>query len=66
MFMCDGGILSFNTHYSYTFDLRWADLLANTKFNTMITTKLQTLPIGKFVNKSLAVQKSDFKKKLVS
>ena len=26
--------MGFNTYYSYTFDLQWADLLGNTKFTT--------------------------------
>ena len=28
MFMHDGGVLGFNSHYSYVFDTQWADLLA--------------------------------------
>ena len=28
MFMRDGGVLGFNAHHSYTFDLQWDDLLA--------------------------------------
>ena len=28
VFMCDGGVLGFNSHYSYVFDTQWADLLA--------------------------------------
>ena len=30
IFMCDGGILGFKCHYSYVFDIQWADLLAFT------------------------------------
>ena len=26
--MRDGGVLGFNSHYSYVFDTQWADLLA--------------------------------------
>ena len=29
MFMRDGGVLGFNSHYSYVFDTEWADLLAH-------------------------------------
>ena len=29
MFMRDGGVLGFNSHYSYVFDTQWADLLAH-------------------------------------
>ena len=28
VFMHDGGVLGFNSHYSYVFDMQWADLLA--------------------------------------
>ena len=28
VFMRDGGVLGFNSHYSYVFDMQWADLLA--------------------------------------
>ena len=65
MFMCDGGVLGFNTHYSYTFDLQWDDLLANTKFTVdkaTIITKLQNCPIQKIVNKPPAVQQSELRK----
>ena len=27
--MRDGGVLDFNSHYSYVFDIQWADLLAH-------------------------------------
>ena len=29
VFMRDGGVLGFNSHYSYVFDTQWADLLAH-------------------------------------
>ena len=29
VFMRDGGVLGFNSHYSYVFDIQWADLLAH-------------------------------------
>ena len=29
MFMRDGGVLGFNSHYSYVFDTQWTDLLAH-------------------------------------
>ena len=55
--MRDGGVLGFNTRYSYTIDLQctWADLLVNIKFiadKTEVITKLQQCPIQKFINKS--------------
>ena len=34
MFMRDGGMLGFNSHYSYVFDTQWADLLAH--INTIV------------------------------
>ena len=64
-FLPDGGVLGFNTHYSYTFDLRWDDLLINTKFTAdkaEVITKLQQCPIQKFVNKSRAAQKLELMK----
>ena len=33
VFMRDGGVLGFNSHYSYVFDMQWADLL--TPINTI-------------------------------
>jgi len=63
--MRDGGVLGFNTHYSYTFDFQWADFLVNTKFavdKMEVITKLQKCPIQQFVNKSLAAQQSDLRK----
>ena len=33
VFMCDGGVLGFNSHYTYVFDTQWADLL--TPINTI-------------------------------
>ena len=31
--MHDGGVLGFNSHYSYVFDTQWADLLAHINTN---------------------------------
>ncbi|XP_065898927.1 uncharacterized protein [Dysidea avara] len=55
MFMRDGGVLGFNTHYSYTFDLQWTDLFVNINFSVgkeEIISKLQNCPIKEFINKS--------------
>ena len=56
VFMCDGGVLGFNSHYSYVFDTQWADLL--TPINT-IEDKAATIeqlnrrvPCDKFVHLS--------------
>jgi len=59
MFMRDGGVLAFNTHYSYTFDLQWTDLFANVKFTidkAEIISKLQNCPFSEFINISRADQ----------
>ena len=34
VFMCDGGVLGFNSHYSYVFDIQWADLLTHISSTT--------------------------------
>ena len=55
VFMRDGGVLGFNSHYSYVFDTQWADLL--THVNT-IKDKADTIerlirfPCDKFVHLS--------------
>jgi len=63
--MCDGGVLGFTTQYSYTFDVQWANLLANATFTrgkNEIIVKLQQYPFQQFVNKSPAEQELDLKK----
>ena len=55
MFMRDGGVLGFNIHYSYTFDLQWTDLFVNINFSVgkaEIISKLQNCPIKEFISKS--------------
>jgi len=64
-FMHNGGVLGFNTRYSYTFDMEWANLLANTKFTvdkSEIIRKLQECPLQEFMYKPPIVQESDLKK----
>ena len=54
----DGGVLGFNSHYSYMFDTQWADLLApiNTtkdKADTCIIQRLNSsIACNKFVHLS--------------
>jgi len=55
MFMRDGGILAFKTHYSYSFDLEWADLFIEGNFTVdkgQIISKLKKWPIQEFISKS--------------
>ncbi|XP_065913765.1 uncharacterized protein [Dysidea avara] len=61
IFMRDGGILGFNTHYSYTFDKQWADIFIDTNFTGAkfeIISKLEQWPIKQFIGKSRAKQLS--------
>ncbi|XP_065886728.1 uncharacterized protein [Dysidea avara] len=65
LFMREGGVLGFNTHYSYTFDLQWADVLGNTQLTVdkvKVVTKLQKFPIQQFINQSPAEQELTLKK----
>ena len=60
--------MGFNTYYSYTFDLQWADLLGNTKFTTdktKVLIKLQKCPIQQIVNNFLTVQQCELRKAVV-
>ena len=56
VFMRDGGVLGFNSHYSYVFDTQWADLLA--PINTIqgkagIVQRLnRAFPCNKFIHLS--------------
>ena len=54
VFMCDGGVLGFNSYYLYVFDTQWADILTN--INT-IEDKVDTfqrlkVPCDKFIHLS--------------
>ncbi|XP_065886730.1 uncharacterized protein [Dysidea avara] len=65
LFMREGGVLGFNTHYSYTFDLQWADVLGNTQLTVdkvEVVTKLQKFPIQQFINRSPTEQELTLKK----
>ena len=60
-FMPGGGILGFNCHYSYVFDVHWDDLVINANFTgdkTDIIKKLEQIPPQQFVCLSAARQKS--------
>ena len=53
VFMCDGGVLGFNSHYSYVFDTQWADILINKntiedKVDTI--QRLNKVPCDKFIH----------------
>ena len=64
MFMREGGVLGFNTHYSYIFDFLWADLLVNTQLTvdkTEVITKLQQYPVQQFIELSPAAQELKLK-----
>jgi len=64
-FMPNGGILGFNCHYSYVFDIHWDDLMVNAKFTgdkTDIIKKLEQIPTQQFVCSSTAQQKSILQK----
>ena len=53
--MRDGGVLGFNSHYSYVFDTQWADLLApinTTKDKADIIQQLNSSACNKFVHLS--------------
>lgn len=54
VFMHDGGVLGFNSHYSYVFDTQWADILIgiNTiEDKTVIVQQLnKTVPCEKFIH----------------
>ena len=59
MFMSDGGVLGFNTHYSYTFDFQWTDLFVNVNFTVdkaQIINKLHKWPLKEFVRISCVDQ----------
>ena len=61
VFMRDGGVLGFNSHYSYVFDTQWADLL--TPINTIegkvgIIQRLnRAFPCNKFIHVHLSKDK---------
>ena len=60
-FMPGGGILGFNCHYSYVFDIHWDDLMVNAKFSgdkMDIVKKLEQIPTQQFVCSSATQQKS--------
>ena len=46
-FMCDGGVLGFNSHYSYVFDTQWTDLLAHIS----IPLKIKLTPLNNLTEK---------------
>jgi len=50
--MRDGGVLGFKCHYSYVFDIQWADLLAFTDGKDQILSKLCRLSLKRFVSYS--------------
>ena len=55
VFMHDGGVLGFNSYYSYVFDTQWADIL--TDINTIedkvdIIQQLEEVPCDKFIHLS--------------
>ena len=55
VFMRDGGVLGFNSHYSYVFDTQWADILTN--INTIedkvdIIQRLNEVPCDIFIHLS--------------
>ena len=54
VFMRDGGVLGFNSHYSYVFDTQWADLLThiNTIEDKADTIKQLQFPCDEFVHLS--------------
>jgi len=52
IFMRDGGVLGFKCHYSYVFDIQWADLLAFTDGKDQILSSLDRLPLKWFVSYS--------------
>ena len=56
VFMRDGGVLGFNSHYSYVFDTQWADLLAHINTIGEKTDIIQQLnssvPSDKFIHLS--------------
>ena len=58
--MTDGGILGFKCHYSYVFDVHWADLLAFTDSVTKADTlkKLDTHSIQQFICHNKEEQKA--------
>jgi len=60
-FMPGGGILGFNCHYSYVFDMHWDDMMVNAKFSgdkIDIIKKLEQIPTQQFVCLSATQQKS--------
>ena len=59
VFMHDGGVLGFNSHYSYVFDTQWADILTNVntiedKVDTI--QRLTKVPCDKFIHLSKDMQ----------
>ena len=59
VFMRDGGVLGFNSYYSYVFDTQWADILTNiNNIDDKVDTiqRLNKVPCDKFIHLSKDMQ----------